>query len=200
MNFSDGWIVVPGWDRFQHYKSRNPVWIKLYTELLSDPDFLKLTYRQRGILTGIWTLFSQTRGQLGSSPARLGFMLGDSSVRARDLESLIDAGWIEVSASRPLAIGYQLASPEEEKSKNPPTPHASRKNGTSPRQRNTNPRAEPAPSFVCGIEGCTGTYPTQHALDEHRELAHIPVHANAGERIPLELLDPGQEPDDDPDY
>ena len=29
----DGWIVIPNWEKFQHYTDRNPPWVKLYTEL-----------------------------------------------------------------------------------------------------------------------------------------------------------------------
>jgi len=206
MSKTDGWIIIPGWDRFQHYKSRNPIWIKLYTELLTDPDFVKLSFRQRGILTGLWTLFSQTRGQLGASPAGVGFMLGDSSVRARDLKALVDAGWIVISASRPLAIGYQLASPDKEKTKNPPSPIASRKGGTSPRQRGTNPRvtADNAPTFAC--DECSGIFTSQASLDQHRELAHIdqprpaatsePEHGQADDWLTPEHDEPTGDPED----
>ena len=28
------------WDKFQHYKDRDPVWIKLHPELLDNDDYL----------------------------------------------------------------------------------------------------------------------------------------------------------------
>ena len=41
---TDGWIVIPNWDKFQHYKDRDPVWIKLYLELNSRDDWRRLTF------------------------------------------------------------------------------------------------------------------------------------------------------------
>ena len=49
-----GWIEIPNWDRFQHYRDRDPPWIKFYTELLHDPDYLALSGDQRAILHGLW--------------------------------------------------------------------------------------------------------------------------------------------------
>ena len=97
------WIVIPSWDRFQHYGNRSPIWIKNYTRLLSSSEYLSLSVRSRGILHGIWLLYASSWGELGASPAQLGRMLGLSEVRTRDIQRLVDAGFIEVSASKPLA-------------------------------------------------------------------------------------------------
>jgi hypothetical protein len=108
-------IVIPNWDEFQHYKDRRPVWIKNYTELTTDRKYMSLTLRQRGILHGIWLLYAASRRDLGANVAQLGRMLGEETVRTRDLEALSDAGFIELSASAPLATRYQPASPDKEK-------------------------------------------------------------------------------------
>ena len=106
------WISVCGWRRFQHYDpaKRQPPWIKSYVELLDDEDYLALTPRLRGILHGIWLAYAASRSQLGSNPARIGLRIGDNSVRARDIEALCDAGFIEIVASKALAEGYHAAS------------------------------------------------------------------------------------------
>ena len=33
------YIEICGWDKFQHYKKRNPPWVKLYAQILDDDDF-----------------------------------------------------------------------------------------------------------------------------------------------------------------
>ena len=33
------YIEICEWDRFQHYKKRNPPWVKLYSKLLDDDEF-----------------------------------------------------------------------------------------------------------------------------------------------------------------
>ena len=34
------WIEIVNWDKFQHYKDRRPVWIKLHLDLLDNDDYL----------------------------------------------------------------------------------------------------------------------------------------------------------------
>lgn len=115
MKAADRWIVVPNWGDFQHYKDRDPTWIKFYTRLMSDAEYMRLSFRLRGILGGIWLLYAASDGQvLGSSPAQLGRMIGGEEVRTRDIEALVHAGFIQLSASKPLALRYQVASPEKE--------------------------------------------------------------------------------------
>jgi hypothetical protein len=103
------WISVRGWRRFQHYDpaKRQPPWIKAYTELMSDDAYLGLSLRLRGILHGIWLAYAESRCALGANPVRLGLILGDSSVRTRDLARLNHAGFIEFVASKALAEGYR---------------------------------------------------------------------------------------------
>jgi hypothetical protein len=104
-------ISVRDWRTFQHYdpSKRQPPWIKHYTELLSNDDYLGLTLRLRGILAGIWLAYAESRCKLGANPAKLGRLLGDDSVRTRDLNSLNRAGFIDIVASKELAEGYQEA-------------------------------------------------------------------------------------------
>lgn len=120
------YISVRNWRNFQHYDpaKRTPPWIKVYTELLDDEDYLQLTVRQRGILHGIWLLYAESRSKLGSNAARLGRRLGDPSVRRRDLDALEQAGFITFVASAALAEGYHVATPEvevETETETPPT-------------------------------------------------------------------------------
>ncbi len=97
------YIHVERWDEFQHYKNRDPLWIKSYTRLLYDRRYIGLSFRMRGLLHGIWLLYAASGRDLGASPAQIGRMLGDTTVRMRDLVSLSDAGFITISASKVLS-------------------------------------------------------------------------------------------------
>lgn len=90
------WIVIPNWEKFQHYKDRDPPWIKLYTELLNKPEWLDLTYAQRGLLTTIWLTYARHRGRCMVKNLNIGGPLRRTYV---NLEALNDAGFIEVRAS-----------------------------------------------------------------------------------------------------
>lgn len=96
----DDFIVVPNWKRFQHYKDRNPPWIKVYTELLHDPDYLGLSLASKGLLLQIWLVYSQTNGRLTADTLRRVCRAGWGYPQ---LVSLNDAGFIKVSASAALA-------------------------------------------------------------------------------------------------
>ncbi len=110
------WIVIPRWDGptgFQHYSDRDPKWIKNYRDLLSKDEYLELTFVQRGILHGLWLEYAAANRQLRDSTLTLSRRLGGRVTRA-SLDALNHAGFIEYSASRPLATRYQAASPEKE--------------------------------------------------------------------------------------
>ena len=107
----EGWIVIPNWRRFQHYRDRNPKWVKVYTELMSDPAFRGLTLHQRGLLISLWLEYATARRQLRDSTLTLTRQLGQRVMR-RDVDALVDAGFVEVSASSPLAEPEQNARPE----------------------------------------------------------------------------------------
>jgi hypothetical protein len=144
------WIVVRNWERFQHYSDRSPSWIKSYTAQLHDPDYLTLSSHCRAVLEGVRLAYASSNGQLLLNTRSLSAQLA-LRVMSRDIEALIHAGFIEVSASRPLALRYPREETETEKrqkKRSPLTPaergHSNgtpRDRGTSPRAQGTNPRA-----------------------------------------------------------
>ena len=98
-----GWIVIRRWDEFQHRdmaRSTVPPWIKTYTKLMGDDDFLRLSFHLRGVLLSLWLEYATARRQLSDSTVGLSRRLGHR-VTTRDLVSLSRAGFIEVSASKP---------------------------------------------------------------------------------------------------
>jgi hypothetical protein len=81
-------------------RSKVPPWIKTFTKLLSDDDYLALSHHLRGVLLGIWLEYARARRQLRGSTVTLTRRLGQR-VTTRDLEALNDAGFIAFSASKP---------------------------------------------------------------------------------------------------
>jgi hypothetical protein len=109
----DLYIVIPNWGKFQHYKDRRPVWIKLYTELSSRDDWRSLTFAERGLLVTIWIEYAQARGRLRVSSVLSSVPLRGHLRRALSgLTRLNDAGFIRLVDSKPLA---QIKNLEEEK-------------------------------------------------------------------------------------
>jgi hypothetical protein len=114
----DRWIVIPNWERFQHYKNRNPTWIKLYTELAHDPDWDGLTLPQRGMLVTIWIEYASSRGRVSYEKIR---RIVGLSFRNATLESLNHAGFITFSASKPLAMRYPRVREEVDQEQEEPS-------------------------------------------------------------------------------
>ena len=51
-------ITPKDWSKFQHYRDRKPPWIKLYRDLLDDPDFQMLPVASRALAPCLWLLAS----------------------------------------------------------------------------------------------------------------------------------------------
>lgn len=101
---TDRWIVIPRWDDFQHYKDRDPVWIKTFTRQMRDDAYLQLTLSQRGLLHDIRLLYAESNGVL--TERRLRHRVGTNKATTRHLrrhlETLETLGWIAFDASEPL--------------------------------------------------------------------------------------------------
>lgn len=103
----DGWIVIPNWDKFQHYSDRTAPWIKLYLELRDKDEWACLSYAERGLLVSIWMAYSASKGVVQVS--KLAQKCGHTT-RQSHIDSLLAAGFIQIVASKPPTLG---ASPEK---------------------------------------------------------------------------------------
>jgi hypothetical protein len=111
------WIVIPNWKRFQHYQDRNPKWIKNYTELMDDPEYLRLSFHRRGLLHCLWVDFALSRGCVPLDVKLLNRKF-NAAMKMADLEALRDAGFIRFRSSKPVSIRSKNAMPEKKKIKN----------------------------------------------------------------------------------
>lgn len=105
------YFKIKNWDKFQHYKNRQPPWIKLHRELLNNYEFSCLQDASKMHLMMIWLLASQTDNKLPADPAWLKNALHIDS--EPDLEALFNAGFIEIDSSV-LAACKQSAIVETE--------------------------------------------------------------------------------------
>jgi hypothetical protein len=96
------YLRVKNWEEFQHYKDRNPPWIKLHRALLDNYDFCKLADETKAHLMLIWIHASQNDGLVPHDSA---FLENKLSCREIDLEVLIEKGFllVEDDASDMLA-------------------------------------------------------------------------------------------------
>ena len=100
--------------KYQHYKHRNPPWIKLHASTLEDYDFGRLQDASKMHLCAIWLLASRTGNKIPWDPEWVAKRI--NATAEVDLASLQDAGFIELIdvASKVLATCKQSALSETE--------------------------------------------------------------------------------------
>ena len=93
-------ITIKDWDRFQHYKKRNPPWIRLYRSLMDNPEWRKLPDSAARLLVELWLLASELEpgGRVPHDPMLIAWKTGRASTDASkinlDLVSLRANGFI----------------------------------------------------------------------------------------------------------
>lgn len=98
------YLAVKNWTEFQHYKDRNPPWIKLHRALLDDYEFARLQDASKAHLMLIWLFASQADGRIPNDPKFIQAKLGLD--KQPDLQVLVESGFLipEQNASTPLAL------------------------------------------------------------------------------------------------
>ena len=87
------YISVKNWDSKQHYKHRNPPWIKLHCDLLNDYEFARLKDACKSHLMLIWLLASRLDNKIPNDPKWIAKRIG--STTKIDVNVLIDKGFLE---------------------------------------------------------------------------------------------------------
>jgi hypothetical protein len=111
-------IVPKNWRDFQHYKDRNPPWIRLHRGLLDNKDFQRLPVASRALAPMLWLIASESvDGVINADPDDLAFRLRTTEKEISvALRPLLEKGFFlpVQDASTPLAGRLQSAVPETE--------------------------------------------------------------------------------------
>jgi hypothetical protein len=87
---------VKNFERFQHYKDRNPSWIKVYNEVLENYEFARLPDALKGQLISIWLLASRMDNKIPYDPDWVANKI--NATEPVDLTLLMDSGFIELAS------------------------------------------------------------------------------------------------------
>jgi len=111
-------LAPKGWASFQHYKDRNPPWIRLHKTLLDNYEFQQLPVASRALAPMLWLLASDSKdGVFDGSITKLAFRLRQTEKEiTAALKPLIDNGFFfqVQNASKVLAQCRQVDAPETE--------------------------------------------------------------------------------------
>jgi len=111
-------MKIKNWRKFQHFKDRNPPWIKLHREVLYQRDINVISDCSFRLLINLWLLASEDETKEGILPP-----LEDIAWRLRiDEKKLIQSlqeltEWVEQDDIEVISKRYQLGSTETEKSR-----------------------------------------------------------------------------------
>lgn len=102
-------LSIKNFEKYQHYKDRNPPWVKLYWDILSDDKFVMLDLYERGLYCHLILLASRHGNYIPDDPEYIRLQLKLST--SPDLTRLKQDGFLLAvryrrhhrSASKPLA-------------------------------------------------------------------------------------------------
>lgn len=105
---------IKDFDKFQHFKDRSPPWIKLYRDILDDPDWHALDAESAKILVMLWLVASEDKSMQGNLPdvRKLAFRL---RIEQKQLEKSLNklSHWVEQGDINLISDEYQSDAPEE---------------------------------------------------------------------------------------
>jgi hypothetical protein len=106
---------IKNWDRFQHFKDRKPIWIKLYRDLLDDLNWHELDPKSAKALVMIWLIASEDLGILPETKT-LAFRLRMSEKETKEVVTRLSS-WLEQDDINAISEGYQDDMPEKRREK-----------------------------------------------------------------------------------
>ena len=92
------YYAIKNWRHFQHYKHRNPPWVKLHQEILTSADWVMLADASKLLAVVCMLVASRNDGKVPNDPAyikRVAYLNGKV-----DLQPLIQCGFL----INPLAV------------------------------------------------------------------------------------------------
>lgn len=108
-------LRIKNWSKHQHFKDRTPPWIKLYREILDDPDWHDLDGSSVKVLVSLWLIASEDETHCGVLPnsRKLAFRLRINEVKLnQELNKLTQ--WLIRDDIAPISEGYRVDAPETE--------------------------------------------------------------------------------------
>lgn len=103
--------AIKNWSQFQHYKDRNPTWIKMHFALLASEDWVMLDDASKLLAVVCMLVASRHEGKVPNKPAYLKRIAYLDQVP--DLQPLIECGFLSETLA-PASISQATARPETE--------------------------------------------------------------------------------------
>lgn len=166
------YLRVRNWERYQHYRDRRPVWIKLYVELLDDLELKALPLPTRLLFVELLLLAARHDNAIRNEPEKICGVLGMKlSDVTNGIERLRKGRWIHVTntprrASKPASSPLAKSLPRERKVFTPLPPSGEKHKTDNKNNGTTTPKTWPR-CPKCNIELYLGQTIAQHLHTVH---------------------------------
>ena len=91
--------LIKNWDHYQHYRDRNPPWIKLHYEILSSSDWVILDDTSRVLAVACMLVASRSKGEIDASESGLAYLKRVAYLNTPpNLKPLISSGFLTMLA------------------------------------------------------------------------------------------------------
>jgi hypothetical protein len=107
-------MKIKNWSKFQHFKDRRPLWIKLYRDLLDDRLWNELDPLSSKVLVTLWLLASEDSEMEGNLPdiKTIAWRMRMSEKQITECVSKL-SHWMEQDDINLISNGYQSDAPEK---------------------------------------------------------------------------------------
>lgn len=111
------YLSVPNWHRYQHYRDRTPVWVKLYVESINDEKLRSLSLEARLVWHEMLKLAGTFQNAVPNSPEVCANLAGiETAIWREAVEELVKKRLLRVKQTRRGASkpASKLGSAEKE--------------------------------------------------------------------------------------
>jgi hypothetical protein len=109
------YMTVRNWAKFQHYKDRNPPWIKLHFELLSSRDWVMLDDAGKLLAVACMLIASRNEGKVPCDPDYISRV---AYIKRVNFKPLIECGFLDVDSSCKQVLADACPETETETDRN----------------------------------------------------------------------------------
>ena len=107
-------VRIKNWSKHQHFKDRTPPWIKLYRDILDDPDWHELSGDDAKMLVNLWLIASEDETRTGELPnaRRIAFRLRIKESQVNQALARL-SHWLIQDDINVISTRHQVDAPEE---------------------------------------------------------------------------------------
>lgn len=110
-------LSLKNFEKYQHYKQRNPPWVKVHKTMLGDPEFMKLSATMKYVYIGLIILASETDNRVLNDRSFIAHRL---CIQASDIDlnALYRSGFLLASRKHVASMLSENAPSDSDSSDN----------------------------------------------------------------------------------